>query len=44
LSYNTIQDTLAWDKTRLAETELRAGLKYEKEQKVLQMWKEERSH
>jgi 2'-hydroxyisoflavone reductase len=34
----TIRDTLAWDATRPADTEHRAGLKHEREQEVLTAW------
>ena len=33
-----VRDTLAWDQTRPADTERRAGLKPEREQELLQAW------
>lgn len=38
----TIRDTLAWDNSRPAETERRAGLKIEKELEVLEAWAEKK--
>ncbi len=35
----TIADTLAWDRTRPADQELRAGLSPEKERQILNAWK-----
>ncbi|HZP80027.1 MAG TPA: hypothetical protein VFB21_00185 [Chthonomonadaceae bacterium] len=37
---DTIRDTLAWDATRPQGTELRAGLKPEKEAALLQAWRD----
>ena len=36
----TVRDTLAWDLTRPADTERRAGLKREREREVLAVWQE----
>jgi 2'-hydroxyisoflavone reductase len=35
---DTISDTLTWDATRPPDTELRAGLKREREEQLLQEW------
>ena len=44
LTYRTADDTaaatLAWDSTLPADRDLRAGMKSEREEEVLKMWKE----
>lgn len=35
----TVRDTLAWDRTRPADTEHRAGMKPEREAELLEMWR-----
>ncbi len=37
---DTVRDTLAWDRTRPADTERRAGLAPERERALLQAWRE----
>ncbi|HZG66596.1 MAG TPA: hypothetical protein VEZ12_07620 [Herpetosiphonaceae bacterium] len=37
---DTVRDTLAWDRTRPADTERRAGLAPERERALLQAWHE----
>jgi len=36
---DTVRDTLAWDATRPADTQRRAGLKPEREAELLQAWR-----